>query len=73
MLRLVAWSISYAVLTKLPSVVCLFGLVGIRWLSLCSFGKALNVPGVTFIWNSCEISILLVDDVLSMMSLDSSL
>ena len=40
MLRLLALSISCIVLIKLPSVVCLFVLVDMRWLSLCSFGKA---------------------------------
>ena len=40
MLRLVASSTSCVVLIKLSSVVCLLVLVDMRWLSLCSFGKA---------------------------------
>ena len=40
MSKLVALSISCVVLIKLPSVVCLFVLVDMRWLSLCSFGMA---------------------------------
>ena len=44
-----------------------------RWLRLCSFGKAQNVPGVAFTGNSCEICNLLLDDMLPMMSLASSL
>ena len=39
-------------LIKLPSVMCLLVLVDMRWLSLCSFGKAQNVPGVAFTGNS---------------------
>ena len=37
---LVGLSISCVVLIKLPSVVCLFVLVDMRWLSLYSFGMA---------------------------------
>ena len=37
---LLALSISCVVLIKLLSVMCLFVLVDMRWLSLCSFGKA---------------------------------
>ena len=40
MFRLLALSISCVVLIKLPSVMCLLVLVDMRWLSLCSFGKA---------------------------------
>ena len=73
MSKLVALSISCVVLIKLPSVVCLFVLVDMRWLSLCSFGMAWNVPGVAFTGNSCEICILLLDYMLLMMSFSSSL
>ena len=72
MLRLLALSISCVVLIKLPSVVCLFVLVDMRWLCLCCFGKAKNVPGVAFTRHSCEICSLLLDDMLPMMSLASS-
>ena len=40
MLRLEALYISRVVLINLPSVVCVLVLVDMRWLSLCSFGKA---------------------------------
>ena len=40
MFRLLALSISCVVSIKLPSVVCLLVLDDMRWLSLCSFGKA---------------------------------
>ena len=40
MLRLLALSISCVVLIKLPSVVYVLVLMDMRWLSLCSFGKA---------------------------------
>ena len=40
MFRLLALSISCVVVIKLPSVVCLFALVDMGWLRLCSFGKA---------------------------------
>ena len=40
MIRLLALSISCVVLIKLPSVMRLLALVDMRWLSLCSFGKA---------------------------------
>ena len=71
--RLFALSITCVVLIKLLSVMCLFVLVDMRWLSFCSFGKAQNVPGVAFTGNSCEICSLLLDDMLPMMSLASSL
>ena len=73
MLSLVALSISCVVSINLPSVVCLLVLVDMRWLSLCCFGKAWNVPGVAFTRNICEICNLLLDDMLPMMSLASSL
>ena len=40
MFRLLALSISCVVLIKLPSVMYLLVLVDMRWLRLCSFGKA---------------------------------
>ena len=40
MFRLLALSISCVVLINLPSAMCLLALVDMRWLSLCSFGKA---------------------------------
>ena len=40
MFRLLAMSINCVVLTKLSSVVCVFDMVDMRWLSLCSFRKA---------------------------------
>ena len=40
MIRLLALSISCVVLIKLPSAMYLLALVDMRWLSLCSFGKA---------------------------------
>ena len=73
MFRLLALSITCVVLIKLPSVMYLLALVDMRWLSLCSFGKASNFHGVAFTGNSCEMCNLLLDDVLPMMSLASSL
>ena len=40
MSRLLALSICCIMLIKFSSVVCLLVLVDMRWLSLCSFGKA---------------------------------
>ena len=40
MFRLLDLSISCFVLTNLPSDMCLLALMDMRWLSLCSFGKA---------------------------------
>ena len=73
MFWLVALAISCVVLIMLSSVVCVFVLVDMRWLSLYSFGKAMNVPGVVFTGNSCEICFLLLGDMLMMMSMASSL
>ena len=73
MFRLLALSINCVVLIKLPSVMYLLVLADVRWLSLCSFGKALNVPGVAFTRNSCELCNLLLDDMWPMMILASSL
>ena len=73
MFWLLALPISCVALIKLPSVVCLLYLVDMRWLSLGRFGMANDVPGVTFTGNSCERCILLLDDMLLMMSLASSL
>ena len=67
MLRLVALSISCVVLIKLPSIVCVLALVDMRWLSLCSFSRAKNVPGVAFTGISSDICILLFGDMLLMM------
>ena len=44
-----------------------------KWLSLYSFSKAQNVPSEAFTGNSFEICNLLLDDMLPIMSLASSL
>ena len=72
------WLVSIVIIidsgvNKLSSVVCVFALVDMRWLSLCSFGKAYNVPGAAFTGNSCQMCILLLGDMYLMMSLASSL